>query len=145
MQRGADDAALVVRRERIGLAAPPARRLAGEALQNAVDAIMAGRIGFARVTVGGADGCADRADLALPINYRQNRHVLFGEQEGKCNGCQMEFPFKMFEVDHVVPSSRGGTDHKGNLQLLCSPCNRIKGARPMEYLMARLAEYARPA
>ena len=86
-----------------------------------------------------------RTDIEAPINYRQNRHVLFGEQEGKCNGCQMEFPFKMFEVDHVVPSSRGGTDHKSNLQLLCSPCNRIKGARPMEYLMARLAEYARPA
>ena len=86
-----------------------------------------------------------RTDIEAPINYRQNRHVLFGEQEGKCNGCQMEFPFKMFEVDHMVPRSRGGTDHKSNLQLLCSPCNRIKGDRPMEYLMARLAEYARPA
>ena len=86
-----------------------------------------------------------RTDIEAPINYRQNRHVLFGEQEGKCRGCQMEFPFKMFEVDHMVPSSRGGTDHKSNLQLLCSPCNRIKGDRPMEYLMARLAEYARPA
>ena len=86
-----------------------------------------------------------RTDIEAPINYRQNRHVLFGEQEGKCNGCQMEFPFKMFEVDHMVPRRRGGTDHKSNLQLLCSPCNRIKGDRPMEYLMARLAEYARPA
>ena len=86
-----------------------------------------------------------RTDIEAPINYRQNRHVLFGEHEGKCNGCKMEFPFKMFEVDHVVPRSRGGTDHKSNLQLLCSPCNRIKGDRPMEYLMARLAEYARPA
>ena len=85
-----------------------------------------------------------RTDIEAPINYRQNRHVLFGEQEGKCNGCQMEFPFKMFEVDHQVPRSRGGTDHKSNLQLLCSPCNRIKGDRPMEYLMAWLAEYARP-
>ena len=72
-----------------------------------------------------------RTDIEAPINYRQNRHVLFGEQEGKCNGCKMEFPFKMFEVDHVVPRSRGGTDHKSNLQLLCSSCNRIKGDRPM--------------
>ena len=71
-----------------------------------------------------------RTDIEAPINYRQNRHVLFGEQEGKCNGCQMEFPFKMFEVDHMVPRSRGGTDHKSNLQLLCSPCNRIKATGP---------------
>lgn len=34
----------------------------------------------------------------------------------------------------------GGTDHIGNLQLLCGSCNRIKGDRPQEYLVARLAE-----
>ena len=34
----------------------------------------------------------------------------------------------------------GGTDHLDNLQLLCSSCNRIKGDRPQEYLVARLAE-----
>ena len=33
-----------------------------------------------------------RTDIEAPINYRQNRHVLFGEQEGKCNGCQMNSP-----------------------------------------------------
>ena len=40
----------------------------------------------------------------------------------------------------MVPQSRGGTDHFENLQLLCSSCNRIKGDRTQEYLMARLAE-----
>ena len=81
-----------------------------------------------------------RTDIEAPIPYRQNKHVLFGQQEGLCNGCKMDFPFKLFEVDHVVPRSRGGTDHLDNLQLLCSHCNRIKGDRPQEYLMARLKE-----
>ena len=81
-----------------------------------------------------------RTDLDKPINYRLNRHVLFGQQEGRCNGCRMEFPFKMFDVDHVIPRSRGGTDHLDNLQLLCSHCNRLKGNRTQEYLLVRLAD-----
>ena len=80
-----------------------------------------------------------RTDIDAPIPYRQNKHVLFGQQEGICNGCKMDFPFKIFEVDHVIPRARGGADHLENLQLLCPNCNRIKGDRPMEYLAAQLA------
>ena len=39
-------------------------------------------------------------------------------------------------------SECGGTDHRDNLQMLCSHCNRIKGDRPQEYLVARLKEMA---
>ena len=81
-----------------------------------------------------------RTDIDAPVPYRQNRHVLFGQQEGRCNGCSGEFPFRMFEVDHIIPRSRGGTDHIDNLQLLCTHCNRTKGDRPQAYLMARLRE-----
>ncbi len=81
-----------------------------------------------------------RTDIDAPIHYRQNKHVLYGQQEGQCAGCRMDFPFKVFEVDHVIPQSRGGSDHLDNLQLLCSHCNRIKGDRPQEYLVAKLKE-----
>ena len=81
-----------------------------------------------------------RTDVDAPKNYRQNKHVLYGEQEGSCGGCGTPFEFRHFEVDHMVPQSRGGTDHLGNLQLLCGHCNRTKGGRPQEYLLARLAE-----
>ena len=79
-----------------------------------------------------------RTDIEAPINYRKNKHVLFGQQEGRCNGCKMDFPYKVLEVDHVVARSRGGTDHMENLQLLCSQCNRIKGNRDQAFLMAQL-------
>ena len=81
-----------------------------------------------------------RSDIGAPIHYRKNRHVLFGQQEGRCNGCQTEFPFRILEVDHLIPRSRGGGDHLENLQLLCAHCNRIKGNRSQEYLVARLQE-----
>ena len=72
--------------------------------------------------------------------YRQSKHVLFGQQEELCAGCKEMFPFRNFTIDHMVPQSRGGTDHVGNLQLLCGACNSLKGDRPQEYLMARLQE-----
>ena len=81
-----------------------------------------------------------RTDIDAPIPYRKQKHVLFGRQEGRCGGCKIEFLFKIMEVDHVVPRSRGGTDHPENLQLLCPNCNRIKGDREMAYLVARLGE-----
>ena len=81
-----------------------------------------------------------RTDIDAPVPYRQNKHVLFGQQEGRCNGCRSEFPFRILEVDHIIPRSQGGADHLENLQLLCAHCNRVKGDRPQEYLVARLRE-----
>jgi len=31
-------------------------------------------------------------------------------------------------IDHIVPRSRGGTDARDNLQLLCRRCNLAKGS-----------------
>ena len=81
-----------------------------------------------------------RTDIEAPIPYRKQKHVLFGRQEGRCGGCKVEFLFRIMEVDHVVPRSRGGSDHPENLQLLCPNCNRVKGDRDMAYLVARLGE-----
>ena len=72
-----------------------------------------------------------RTDLGDLANYRTHRHRLYGEQEGVCVGCDTHFPFRVMEVDHMLPQSRGGTDHFDNLQLLCSHCNRSKGNKTM--------------
>ena len=72
-----------------------------------------------------------RTDLGTLPNYRTHRHRLYGEQEGVCVGCATHFPFRVMDVDHILPRSKGGTDHADNLQLLCSGCNRSKGARTM--------------
>ena len=48
------------------------------------------------------------------------------------------FPFRNMTVDHVVPQSKGGTDHVTNLQLLCAACNSMKGTRSQEEFVAVL-------
>jgi len=77
------------------------------------------------------DTLPKRTDLGELPNYRSHRHRLYGEQEGVCLGCDTHFPFKVMEVDHILPKSRGGTDHFENLQLLCTHCNKSKGSKTM--------------
>ena len=90
---------------------------------------------------GGANALSQppvRTDMGDLPNYRTHRHRLYGEQEGVCAGCDTHFPFRVMDVDHILPRSRGGTDHPDNLQLLCSGCNRSKGGKTMaEWLAAR--------
>ena len=81
-----------------------------------------------------------RTDIDAPVPYRQNKHVLLGQQKGRCNGRRSEFPFRVLEVDHIIPRGGGGQGNIDNLLLLCAHCNQVKGDRPQEYPVARLRE-----
>ena len=81
-----------------------------------------------------------RTDVKTKPDKLNNKHYLFGIQEGKCKGCDTRFDYRHFHIDHVFPKSKGGGDNIDNLQLLCGNCNSIKGGRPMEYLQARLKQ-----
>ncbi len=82
-----------------------------------------------------------RTDLQdIPkYNCKENKAKLYGEQGGYCNGCNEHFKIQNLTVDHIIPKSKGGTDHLANLQLLCGYCNSVKGDRGQEYLLAKLS------
>ena len=81
-----------------------------------------------------------RNDLGELPNYRTHKHELFSKQEGHRSGCRMTFAFRNSEIDHVIPRAKGGSDHVGNLQLLCGACNRAKGTETQAKLIAKLKE-----
>lgn len=58
-------------------------------------------------------------------------------QKGKCGCCKVALGAK-YEIDHVIPLAKGGAHADANLQLLCPPCNRSKGAKhPVDFMRER--------
>ena len=79
-----------------------------------------------------------RGDLKTVPPSESIKQRLYKEQDGKCNACGRDFAIWDFEIDHIIPKARGGGDYYENYQLLCGSCNRIKGARPMEYVRMKI-------
>lgn len=56
---------------------------------------------------------------------RAVRLAVWERDGGRCVECGTDFDL---QYDHVIPVSLGGATTSANLQLLCGPCNRLKGA-----------------
>jgi RNA-directed DNA polymerase len=53
--------------------------------------------------------------------------TLLKNQNGKCKLCELSFKYgDLWEVDHAIPTSRGGKDGHSNLQLLHRHCHDMK-------------------
>lgn len=66
-----------------------------------------------------------------PTNDRAIRNAVWDKTGGKCAACRVPLSpstgrATSFEVDHIVPKSRGGIDHLSNYQPLCRRCNGRK-------------------
>lgn len=65
-------------------------------------------------------------DARTPLSPEVRDHVVARDSR-TCRYCgTKEGPF---DVDHVIPVSRGGGNDPLNLVLACQPCNRSKGAK----------------
>ena len=57
------------------------------------------------------------------------RPLLLQSQNGLCMYCRGSLRRKPSDIDHMMPTVRGGSDDIDNLQLLCPGCNRRKSDR----------------
>ena len=54
---------------------------------------------------------------------------LLEQQKYRCMECRKSITRTLWEVDHIMPLARGGSNDRRNLQILCRRCNRCKGGR----------------
>lgn len=50
-----------------------------------------------------------------------------------CVCCKLQEPFVLLTEDHILPLSRGGTNHIWNIQPLCVSCNSLKYTKCINY------------
>ncbi len=62
-----------------------------------------------------------------PPKATSHKHLLYGEQEGRCAMCSTLTEIRLMDVDHIVAKAEGGGDELENRQLLCRSCNLTKG------------------
>ena len=68
--------------------------------------------------------------LSMPRAYIpvEARELVVARAQGRCEYCQsvVEYATQSFDIDHIVPVSRGGTSAVDNLAFACSGCNSHK-------------------
>lgn len=70
---------------------------------------------------------------------RHTVDALILAQRGRCACCGKSAGHGApYHLDHIVPVSRGGTNERGNLQILCPLCNLQKHAKdPIDFMQSR--------
>jgi 5-methylcytosine-specific restriction endonuclease McrA len=65
------------------------------------------------------------ADETAPISG-DTRRLVWHRDGGRCRGCGAASDL---QFDHIIPRSLGGSGRAENVEVLCGPCNRMKGVR----------------
>jgi len=53
------------------------------------------------------------------------KELVWKRDEGRCCYCASN---DELQLDHIIPVALGGSNDEANIQVLCGPCNRQKGA-----------------
>jgi hypothetical protein len=71
--------------------------------------------------------CNKRSKNARKALTKADKETVAASQGWKCNACDTLFRMDIkYEVDHVIPLHRGGSNSRYNLQALCTVCHKKK-------------------
>lgn len=68
-----------------------------------------------------------RVMLAPGKHTAEDVTLLLKQQKYRCIECRKSIKREAWEVDHIMPLVKGGSNDRYNLQILCQRCNRRKG------------------
>jgi hypothetical protein len=63
--------------------------------------------------------------VTVSDKLRQHIRMQAGNRCGYCQSAQ-QYVFGPLEIDHLLPTTRGGTDDEDNLWMACGMCNNFK-------------------
>lgn len=97
--------------------------------------------------------CRKRTNIKIRLRSRARRYKikdgkvtqedirdLFKLQNNTCPYCPKDIS-KEYNIDHILPLSRGGLHEKANIQLTCPKCNLSKATKTHEEFIEWLKSY----
>ena len=57
---------------------------------------------------------------------RRKRLIAWRNHDAHCYFCKTLITLAEMTIDHLIPKSKGGTNHISNLVPCCKPCNQKK-------------------
>lgn len=65
----------------------------------------------------------------MPLHEKAKKWLA--QVDFRCLACGADLTVVKWQLDHIHPRSRGGSDDPANFQILCASCNGLKGAKTM--------------
>lgn len=83
----------------------------------------------------------DKIKARQIMTYKREKNhpdiiALYQEQLGMCRYCGVSLE-DVYEIDHMTPLKRGGSNEMSNIALCCPHCNKTKADRTLEEWLGR--------
>lgn len=69
-------------------------------------------------------------------NYKRRSRLYYMARQQSCPSCGKRLCFQETTLDHIYPKSLGGPESYTNYQIMCGPCNNMKGCNVIEEMCA---------